>query len=248
MPRSAERVEGLACACSHVTCPPLLPAAMAGSCVAACAAAGGTSEKPFGHTAGTVPAVETRDVLSVRGVPLSQTSQCAPFIKALLTRPVTRPEQTEGYAPGWAKVVALLSRDFGKSGVIIYRHWTSRAALLMDACARLRPKDEVVDTGSLRGDITARLNKMAVTHAGPRLALHPPLDHRCRRARPGARAAAGAPARRDQGAAARRGRARQEARRTLVYRRWISREPIDERFVKAPINNVMRRVKAKSGR
>jgi hypothetical protein len=42
-------------------------------------------------------------------------------------------------------------------------------------------------------------------------------------------------------------RAKKRGERWCI-RRWISREPIDERFVKAPINDVMRRVKAKSGR
>jgi hypothetical protein len=31
----------------------------------------------------------------------------------------------------------------------------------------------------------------------------------------------------------------------LVYRRWFSREPIDERFVKTTVANLMRRVKSK---
>ena len=65
MLRSAVRVEGLACIWSHVTSPLLLPVAMAGNCVIAAAAAGGTSEKPSGHAAGTIPAVDTRDACSV---------------------------------------------------------------------------------------------------------------------------------------------------------------------------------------
>jgi AcrR family transcriptional regulator len=43
----------------------------------------------------------------------------------------------------------------------IYRHWPSRADLLLDACSKLGSKFEVPDTGSFRGDIDALVVALA---------------------------------------------------------------------------------------
>ena len=54
-----------------------------------------------------------------------------------------------------------VARTSGVAKTTIYRHWPSRSALLMDACSRLRPKADVPDTGSLKGDITALATRLA---------------------------------------------------------------------------------------
>jgi AcrR family transcriptional regulator len=152
-----------------------------------------------------------------------------------------------------------VSRRSGVSKTTIYRHWSSRAALLLDACSKLRPKGEVPDTGSLHGDVTAHLVMMAhrlqtagwtsilpsiidAAERDPELAdLHArmqagfkePLVIAIERAKSRGELAA-----RDNTSdivAALVG--------PLVYRRWFSREPIEEQFVKGIIANVLSRAK-----
>ena len=52
-------------------------------------------------------------------------------------------------------------RRSGVAKTTIYRHWPSRSALLMEACASLGAKPPVPDTGSLKGDLTALVTYMA---------------------------------------------------------------------------------------
>jgi len=46
-----------------------------------------------------------------------------------------------------------VSKRSGVAKTTIYRHWPSRADLLLEACSTLDSKPEVPDTGSFRGDI-----------------------------------------------------------------------------------------------
>lgn len=46
-----------------------------------------------------------------------------------------------------------VSRLSGVAKTTIYRHWPSRAALVIDACSRLDVASKIPDTGSLRGDV-----------------------------------------------------------------------------------------------
>jgi AcrR family transcriptional regulator len=154
-----------------------------------------------------------------------------------------------------------VSRRSGVAKTTIYRHWTSRAALLMDACSKLRPRDEAPDTGSLQGDVTAHLQKMAARMQGPGWpSILPSIIDAAERDQELAQLQA-----RLQGAikeplliaverAKKRGElaGREDASEIvaslvgpLVYRRWFSREPIDERFVKATVANLLRRVRTK---
>ena len=48
-----------------------------------------------------------------------------------------------------------VSKRSGVAKTTIYRHWPSRADLLLEACTKLGSKFEVPDTGSFRGDIEA---------------------------------------------------------------------------------------------
>jgi AcrR family transcriptional regulator len=46
-----------------------------------------------------------------------------------------------------------VSKRSGVAKTTIYRHWPSRADLLLEACSKLDSKPEAPDTGSFRGDI-----------------------------------------------------------------------------------------------
>ena len=48
-----------------------------------------------------------------------------------------------------------VSRRSGVSKTTIYRHWPSRSALMLEACSKLSSWPETPDTGSLKGDVAA---------------------------------------------------------------------------------------------
>src|SRR5580692_9320678 len=54
-----------------------------------------------------------------------------------------------------------VSRRSGVSKTTIYRHWSSRSALLMDACSKIGPAPVIPDTGTLKGDVTALATGLA---------------------------------------------------------------------------------------
>ncbi|MDB5606347.1 MAG: TetR-family transcriptional regulator [Bradyrhizobium sp.] len=54
-----------------------------------------------------------------------------------------------------------VSKRSGVAKTTIYRHWPSRADLLLEACSKLGSKFEVPDTGSFRGDIEALVRALA---------------------------------------------------------------------------------------
>jgi AcrR family transcriptional regulator len=140
-----------------------------------------------------------------------------------------------------------VAKRSGVAKTTIYRHWPSRSALLLHACANLGTKPQVPDTGSFRGDITALVTFMAgrlrsekwpsilpsiidAAERDPELAelqtrLHAgfmaPLYAVIERAR-------------KKGDIARDCDASEIVASIvgpLFYRRWFSRQPIDERFV-----------------
>jgi len=148
-----------------------------------------------------------------------------------------------------------VARRSGVAKTTIYRHWPSREALVIDACSRISDEQEVPDTGSLEGDITAILTNIGhllgtarwssvlpsiadVAERDPEFAdLH-------RRIQQGH----AAPLREVIDRAAGMGEIAATADRStmiaglmgpLFYRRWFSREPIDEQFVKRIVRNVI---------
>lgn len=52
-------------------------------------------------------------------------------------------------------------RRSGVAKTTIYRHWPTREALVLDAASRISAEQEVPDTGSLEGDVTALLTHLA---------------------------------------------------------------------------------------
>jgi AcrR family transcriptional regulator len=151
--------------------------------------------------------------------------------------------------------VDVVASQSGVAKTTIYRHWPTREALVLDAASRISAEQEVPDTGSLEGDLTALLAdtghllstarwssvvpsivdvaerdpEFAEVHAkiqrGHAIALRKVLER-----------------------AADRGELPATADRSvmvsaligpLYYRRWFSREPIDDRFVQAIVRNVI---------
>lgn len=54
-----------------------------------------------------------------------------------------------------------VSRVSGVSKTTIYRHWPSRSALLIDACSRLGNAHQTPDTGTLHGDVQGLARNLA---------------------------------------------------------------------------------------
>jgi AcrR family transcriptional regulator len=148
-----------------------------------------------------------------------------------------------------------VAKRSGVAKTTIYRHWPSRTALLLEACSSLGTKPEVPDTGSLRGDVSALAAYVAGRLRSDRFAtVLPSVIDAAERdpeiAAVHARLHAGfmAPLR----AVIERARQRGELPRgaepsdivaavvgPLFYRRWFSREPLDERFVKGVVERAV---------
>jgi AcrR family transcriptional regulator len=148
-----------------------------------------------------------------------------------------------------------VARRSGVAKTTIYRHWPSREALVIDACSRISDEQEVPDTGSLEGDVSAILTNIGhllgtarwssvlpsivdVAERDPEFAdIHRRIQH-----------GHAAPLREVIDRAASRGEVAATADRStmiaglmgpLFYRRWFSREPIDEQFIKRIVSNVI---------
>lgn len=139
-----------------------------------------------------------------------------------------------------------VSRRSGVSKTTIYRHWPSRSALLLAACATLGSPSEVPDTGSFKGDLEALLADLAEQLRSARWpAILPSIIDAAERDPELAKLHAGLHA----GlmtpflTAAERAQARGDfplgqtpaelvasAVGPLFYRRWFSKEPVDQHF------------------
>lgn len=141
----------------------------------------------------------------------------------------------------------MVSRRSGVSKTTIYRHWPSRSALLLTACATMGSPPEVPDTGSLKGDLDAlvadlaeqlcsaswpsilpsimdaaeRDPELAALHASLHAALMTPFLTVAERAR----------TRGDFPAGVTPGELTASVVGPLFYRRWFSKEPIEPSFI-----------------
>jgi AcrR family transcriptional regulator len=148
-----------------------------------------------------------------------------------------------------------VARRSGVAKTTIYRHWPTREALVIDACSRMITEQETPDTGSLEGDITAILVGIAhllptanwsfvlpsIVDTAERNPEFAEIHSRIQRGH-------AAPLREVLQRAAGRGELSAHADVStivaallgpLFYRRWFSREPIDDQFVKAIIKRVL---------
>ena len=141
-----------------------------------------------------------------------------------------------------------VSKRSGVAKTTIYRHWPNRAALVIDACLRMDDGDQAPpDTGSLEGDVSAFLKNLAESLVTARwssilpsivdAAEHEPEFAAVHSTIQGRHAA---PLRAALERAVARGELQSSADLSaitaallgpLFYRRWFSREPIDDKFV-----------------
>lgn len=153
-----------------------------------------------------------------------------------------------------------ISRRSGVAKTTIYRHWPDRAALVIDACLRMTDGDEEPpDTGSLDGDVRAILANLAellvtarwssvlpsIVDAAERDPVIAEVHSRLQRRHE-------APLLAVLERAALRGELPPEAdlsaiaatlRGPLYFRRWFSREPIDDDFLELIVRGVLAEVR-----
>lgn len=144
-----------------------------------------------------------------------------------------------------------VARRSGVAKTSIYRHWPSRSALLLDACSRLGNAPEVPDTGTLKGDLTVLALRLAEQLRNARWpAILPSIIDAAERdadlAKLHAKLQAGfsSPYTPVVKRAVARGElpARQSPSEVvaavvgpLFFRRWFSREPLDDKFVRSVV-------------
>jgi AcrR family transcriptional regulator len=151
--------------------------------------------------------------------------------------------------------IDAVSRRSGVAKTTIYRHWPSRSALVLDACSRLKPKSEAPDTGNLKDDVTVLALNLASRLRTARWATvlpsmidaaerDPELADLHSRMHAEMTTAFRSVIERSQ----QRGELSRHRRSTevvamilgpLFYRRWFSREPIDEGFVKRVVESAV---------
>jgi AcrR family transcriptional regulator len=148
-----------------------------------------------------------------------------------------------------------VSRRSGVAKTTIYRHWPSRAALLLEACSTIGSAPPLPDTGSFAGDLMAltldlaeqlrtapwatvlpsivdaaeRSTELAGLHADLHARLMAPFVTLTERAR--ATGELPSHLHRPDLVAAVVG--------PLFYRRWFSREPLDAGFVRGVVQDVL---------
>lgn len=148
-----------------------------------------------------------------------------------------------------------VARRSGVAKTTIYRHWPTREALVIDACSRMIAEQETPDTGSLEGDVTTILMEIAhllptanwsfvlpsIVDTAERNPEFAEIHSRIQRGH-------AAPLREVLQNAVSRGELSEHADVStivaallgpLFYRRWFSREPIDDQFVRAIIKRVL---------
>lgn len=140
-----------------------------------------------------------------------------------------------------------VARRSGVAKTTIYRHWPTRAALVIDACSRITAEQQVPDTGSLDGDVAAILADIAHLLGTARWASVLPSiidaaerDPEFADVHRGIQHGHAAPLREVLQRAADRGELPATANPSsmiagllgpLFYRRWFSREPLDDQFL-----------------
>ena len=152
--------------------------------------------------------------------------------------------------------VDAVSERSGVAKTTIYRHWPTRSALVIDACSRLGTRRDAPDTGSLAGDLSVLAADLAHRLRTARWAsVLPSIVDAAERDAELARMHARLHAELISAfrAVVERAHKRSELPRgrqpldvvaavigPLFYRRWFSREPLDERFVKAVVESAVK--------
>ena len=152
--------------------------------------------------------------------------------------------------------VDAVSERSGVAKTTIYRHWPSRTALLLDACSKLSARPQPPDTGTLRGDLetmalylAARLQTAGWAKVLPSIVDAAERDPKLAKLQ----ASLHGEMRGAFRTIVERGQERGEAETAidpaeliaavmgpLYYRRWFSREPLDEKFVRGVVERAVK--------
>ena len=159
------------------------------------------------------------------------------------------------YETGLGISVDEVSRRSGVAKTTIYRHWPTRAALVLDACTQLTPAPRVPDHGSFAQDVSELIETLAkLLNSARWTGVLPSIVDAAERdagvAQVLARIQSGhaAPFRESVLRAQRRGELAKEIDPgtmaatllgPLFYRRWFSREPIGKAFTRALIRQAV---------
>lgn len=150
-----------------------------------------------------------------------------------------------------------VSRCSGVAKTTIYRHWPSREALMLDACSQLNPRPIVPDTGSLKADLEQLACRVAMRFREPWATVMPSIIDAAERDKElaGLQARIHAQMRGPFVTVIERAQNRGEVPRSLdarelvagvlgpiLYRRFFSREPLDEAFAKNVVQRLLRSV------
>lgn len=147
----------------------------------------------------------------------------------------------------------------GVAKTTLYRHWPSRTALLLDACSKMGPKFDTPDTGSLAGDlailaseIVSKLRSKTFSSVLPSIIDAAERDAEIATVHSKLHASIMQPL----FAVLERAQQRGDLPRNCVhseivasvvgplfYRRWFSREHLDDNFVKSVIERAVRKAK-----
>src|SRR5215470_2166867 len=150
-----------------------------------------------------------------------------------------------------------VSRRSGVAKTTIYRHWPSRENLLMDACSQLSSRPQIPDTGKLKLDLETLVTGAALRLQQPWSTIMPSIIDAAERDKNLAKLQSQIHSQM-RGAfvsVIERGKERgelpasQDARDfvasilgPLFYRRFFSREPLDEAFAKSVVERALRRL------
>jgi AcrR family transcriptional regulator len=148
-----------------------------------------------------------------------------------------------------------VSRRSGVAKTTIYRHWPTRSDLLIEACSKMGTAPEVPDTGSFRGDVeilmaglAERLRSARWPSVLPSVIDAAERDSKIAELHGRLHANRIAPLHEVIERAKRKGEVPSSLDPATViasllgplfYRRWFSREPLDEKFLKKIIGNAL---------
>jgi AcrR family transcriptional regulator len=155
---------------------------------------------------------------------------------------------------GGVSVDAVAARS-GVAKTTIYRHWPSRSALLVEACSKLGSKPNTPDTGSLKGDVAVlaaymaeRLRTQGFARVLPSVIDAAERDPEIAAVYTSLHAGVMAPLYAVLERAQRRGELPRGCVAAdvvaaiagpLFYRRWFSRDALDDRFVRVVVERAV---------
>jgi AcrR family transcriptional regulator len=151
--------------------------------------------------------------------------------------------------------VDAVARRSGVAKTTIYRHWPSREKLLLEACSQLSSRPPVPDTGKLRTDLEAWVTEVARRLQQPWATVMPSIIDAAERDKMIAELQSRIHTQMRAGLVfvIERAQARGELPRSenpretaafilgpVMYRRFISREPLDDAFTKTVVKRALR--------